>query len=118
MRGLFGEHSRRSRTISSVASRSRESMCSLCGALGRGPAWERAGELGASARWQLWREAAGTAREMTALLAPTSIRVTASADHGFIVSFPTGGAEMARSLAEIWHLLDRRRIAVPDLLDA
>ena len=93
-------------------------MCSLCGALGRGLAWEQEGDLGASARWELWREAAATAREVTALLAPTRVRVNASADHGFIVLFPTGGAEMARSLAEIWHLLDRRRIALPDLLDA
>jgi hypothetical protein len=93
-------------------------MCSLCGALGRGPSWEQEGELGASARWQLRREAAEAAREMTALLAPTRVRVTASADHGFIVSRPTGGADMARSLAEVWHLLERRRVAVPDLLEA
>ena len=93
-------------------------MCSFCGALGRGLAWEQEGDLGASARWQLWREAAETAREMTALLASTRVRVDASANHGFVVSFPTGGAEMARSLAEIWHILDRRRITLPDLLDA
>lgn len=74
--------------------------------------------MGAAARWQLPREAVETAREMTAFLAPTRVRVTASADHGFIVSMPTGGAELVLSLAEIWHLLDRRGISVPDLLDA
>ena len=51
------------------------------------------------------------------LLAPTRVRVTAHPDHGFIVSLPTGGAELVRSLAEIWHVLDRRRVSVPDLLD-
>jgi hypothetical protein len=54
---------------------------------------------------------------MTTLLATTRVRIAASPDHGFIVSLPTGGAEMARSLGEIWHLLDRRRIALPDLLE-
>jgi hypothetical protein len=85
-------------------------MCSLCGALGRGPSWEREGDFGASARWQLRREA------MHHLLAPSRIKVAANSDHGFVVSFPTGGVEIVKSLGEIWHLLSRRRIPLPDPL--
>ena len=91
-------------------------MCSLCGALGRGPSWEREGDFGASARWQLRREAMQTATQINHLLAPGRIRVAANSDHGFVVSFPTGGVEIVKSLGEIWHLLSRRRIALPDPL--
>jgi hypothetical protein len=92
-------------------------MCSLCGALGNGPAWEQAGELGASARWQLHREAVKTAEYVSVLLQPLRIKVKANPAHGFVVLFPTGGAESAASLGEIWHLLSRRRIPLPDPLD-
>ena len=91
-------------------------MCSLCSALGRGPSWEREGDFGASARWQLRREAMQTATQMNHLLAPSRIKVAANSDHGFVVSFPTGGVEIVKSLGEIWHLLSRRRIPLPDPL--
>jgi hypothetical protein len=93
-------------------------MCSLCGALGQGPSWEQEGRGGDETRWRLHREAAVTAAEVTRLLAPTRIKVTASAAFGFVVAFPTGGTEMVRSLGDLWHLLDRRRIAIADPLDA
>ena len=91
-------------------------MCSLCAALGRGPSWEQGGDLGQNGRWQLRREAMETAAAINDLLAPRRITVAANPDHGFVVSFPTGGAEIARSLGEIWHLLLRRRIALHDPL--
>ena len=91
-------------------------MCSLCGALGRGASWEQHGDLGESARWQLRREAIRTAAFVSEMLTSHRIKVTASADHGFLVSFPTGGAEMAGSLGEVWHVLSRRGIAIPDPL--
>jgi len=91
-------------------------MCSLCGALGRGPAWEQGGDLGANSRWQLRREAMETAAAVSDLLAPRRIRIAANPDHGFVVSFPTGGAEIVQSLGEIWHLLLRRKIPLPDPL--
>jgi hypothetical protein len=91
-------------------------MCSLCGALGRGPSWEQGGDLGANGRWQLRREAMETAAAVSGLLAQRRIMVKANPDHGFVVSFPTGGTEIAQSLGEIWHLLMRRRIPLPDPL--
>jgi hypothetical protein len=57
-----------------------------------------------------------TAARMSDLLAPSRIKIAANPDHGFVVSFPTGGAEIARSLGEIWHLLSRRDIPLPDPL--
>ncbi len=91
-------------------------MCSLCGAFGRGPSWEQRGDLGDSGRWQLRRETMETAAMLNDLLAPRRIRVAANPDHGFVVSFPTGGAEIVQSLGEVWHLLLRRRIPLPDPL--
>jgi hypothetical protein len=91
-------------------------MCSLCGALGKGPSWEQEGDLGESARWQLRREAMQTATKMNHLLAASRIKVVANSDHGFVVSLPTGGMEIAASLGEIWHLLSRRKIPLPDPL--
>jgi hypothetical protein len=57
-----------------------------------------------------------TATQMNHLLAPSRIKVAANSDHGFVVSFPTGGVEIVKSLGEIWHLLSRRRIPLPDPL--
>ena len=91
-------------------------MCSLCGALGQGPSWEQQGLAGDEARWRLQREAAATAAELTALLSPRRIRITASPAFGFIVAFPTGGSEMVAGLTEVWHLLRRRKIEIPDPL--
>lgn len=91
-------------------------MCSLCGALGRGSSWEQGGDLGANSRWQLRREAMETAAVVSDLLSSRRIRVKANPDHGFVVSFPTGGAEITQSLGEIWHLLARRKIPLPDPL--
>ena len=91
-------------------------MCSLCGALGRGHSWEQGGDLGANGRWQLRREAMETAAAVSDLLSSRRIRVAANPDHGFVVSFPTGGAEIVQSLGEIRHLLMRRRIPLPDPL--
>jgi hypothetical protein len=93
-------------------------MCSMCGAIGQGQAWEQQGQAGDDARWRLRREAAATAAELTALLSPRRIKVTASADFGFVVAFPTGGTEMVVGLAQLWHLLERRGIAIPDPLIA
>jgi hypothetical protein len=58
-----------------------------------------------------------TAEHVSLLLQPLRIKVKANSGHGFVVSFPTGGAETATSLGEIWHLLSRRRISLPDPLD-
>ncbi len=93
-------------------------MCSLCGALGQGPSWEQQGQDGDEARWRLRREASATATELSALLLPRRIKVTASPYFGFAVAFPTGGTEMVAGLAQIWHLLQRRGIEIPDPLDA
>ena len=93
-------------------------MCSLCGALGQGPSWEQHGLMGDEARWRLRREATATAAELTALLSPQRIKVTASPEFGFIVAFPTGGTEMVAGLAQVWHLLNRRKIEIPDPLAA
>ena len=92
-------------------------MCSLCGALGQGPSWEQQGLAGEEARWRLRREAAATAAELTALLSPRRIKITANPDFGFLVAFPTGGTEMVTGLAQVWHLLNRRKIEIPDPLD-
>ena len=92
-------------------------MCSLCGALGQGPSWEHEGLSGDEARWRRHREATATASELTRLLAPARVRVTASPDFGFRVDFPTGRTEMVASLTQAWHLLDRRNVAIPDPLD-
>ena len=93
-------------------------MCSLCGALGQGPSWEQHGPAADEARWRLRREAAATAAELTALLQPRRIKVTANPDFGFLVAFPTGGTEMVAGLAQVWHLLSRRKIEIPDPLAA
>lgn len=92
-------------------------MCSLCGALGQGPSWEQQGLAGEEARWRLRREAAATAAELTALLSPRRIKITASPEFGFVVAFPTGGTEMVAGLAQVWHLLNRRKIEIPDPLE-
>lgn len=91
-------------------------MCSLCGALGHGPSWEQEGRARAEARWRLHREAAATAAELTRLLAPDRIKVTAHPDFGFLVAFPTGRTEMVTGLVQVWHLLDRRNVSIPDPL--
>jgi hypothetical protein len=91
-------------------------MCSLCGALARGPFWEQAGDLGENRRWQLRREAMETAAAVSDLLATCRIKIAANPDHGLVVLFPTGGTEIVQSLGEIWHLLMRRRIPLPDPL--
>ena len=92
-------------------------MCSLCGALGQGPAWEQEGLAGSEMRWRLRREAATTAAELTKLLLERHIKITASSEFGFLVEFPTGGTEMVASLSHVWHLLERRKVAIPDPLD-
>jgi hypothetical protein len=84
--------------------------------LGRGLSWEQHGDLGDNGRWQLRREAMETAVALSDLLAPRRIKVAANPDHGFVVAFPTGGAEIVQSLGEIWHLLLRRKIPLPDPL--
>lgn len=91
-------------------------MCSLCGALGNGPSWEQEGLSGGEARWRLRREASATAAELTALFQASRIKVKANSDFGFLVTFPTGGTEIVGSLAEVWHLLQRRKVAIPDPL--
>ena len=91
-------------------------MCSLCGALGQGPSWEQEGLAGEEASWRLRREAVATATELTRLLAPGRIKVTANPSFGFVVAFPTGRTEMAASLTQVWHLLDRSKVAIPDPL--
>jgi hypothetical protein len=91
-------------------------MCSLCGALGRGHSWEQGGDLATNGRWQLRREAMETAAAVNELLRSRRIKVKANPDHGFVVTFPTGGAEIVQGLGEIWHLLMRRRIPLPDPL--
>jgi hypothetical protein len=93
-------------------------MCSLCGALGRKPAWEQEGLAGDEARWRGGREAAATAVEVTRLLSAARIKVTASPQFGFLVEFATGGTEMVTNLTELWHLLERRHVAIPDPLDS
>ena len=92
-------------------------MCGLCGALGQGPSWEQEGIAGGEARWRLRRQAAAVATELTALLASKRITVGANPDFGLIVSFPTGGTDIVKDLAEFWHLLQRRGVGIPDPLD-
>lgn len=92
-------------------------MCSLCGALGQGPSWEQDGLAGEEARWRLHREAVATATELTRLLTLGRIKVTANPDFGFVVAFPTGRTEMVASLTQVWHLLDRRKVEIPDPLE-
>jgi hypothetical protein len=91
-------------------------MCGLCGALGAGPAWEREGRAGDDARWRMHREALATAAQLTSLLAPHRIRITADPRSGFVVAFPTGRTATAASLTSVWHLLDRSKVPVPDPL--
>jgi hypothetical protein len=91
-------------------------MCSLCGALGQGAPREFEVLSGDEARWRRHREATATASELTRLLAPARVKVTASPDFGFCIAFPTGRVEMVASLTEAWHLLDRRNVAIPDPL--
>lgn len=92
-------------------------MCSLCGALGQGLSWEQAGAPdGADLRWRRRREAAATAAEVSRLLGASRVRVDAHPDFGFMVTLPTGGVELVKSLSEIWHLLDRLNYRVPDPL--
>jgi len=92
-------------------------MCGLCGALGQGPSWEQEGIAGGEARWRLRRQAAAVATELTSLLASKRITVGANPDFGLIVSFPTGGTDIVKDLAEFWHLLQRRGVGIPDPLD-
>jgi len=92
-------------------------MCSLCGALGQGPAWEQEGLVGSEMRWRLQREAAATAAELTTLLAESRIKVTANPHFGFLVEFPTGGTELVSSLMQLWHLLERRHVTIADPLE-
>jgi hypothetical protein len=92
-------------------------MCGLCGALGRGPSWEQEGIADSEARWRLRRQAAAVAAELSALLASKRIKVGANPDFGLLVSFPTGGTDIVNSLAEFWHLLQRRGVGIPDPLD-
>lgn len=89
-------------------------MCSLCGVLGYGPSWEQEGLTGTEARWKLRREATATALDVTRLLSCSRVKVTASSEFGFVVSFPTGGAQLVSSLSQVWHLLARRKIEIPD----
>jgi hypothetical protein len=91
-------------------------MCSLCGALGQGPAWEQDGVADGEARWQLRREAMATAGELTRVLRASRVRVTAHPDFGFVVAFPTGRTAMAAGLAQVWHLLESAKVAIPDPL--
>lgn len=91
-------------------------MCSLCGALGSGVSWEQDGPSPAERRTHRRREAAATAAELSRLLRPLRITVDAHPDFGFLVSFPTGGTQIAGGLAEVWHLLDGRGLAIPDPL--
>ena len=91
-------------------------MCSLCGALGQGPSWEQGGIAADEVRWRARREAVATAAELTRLLSPARIKVIASPYFGFVVAFPTGRSEMVASLTEVWHLLDRGKVAIPDPL--
>ena len=91
-------------------------MCSLCGALGQGPSWEQGGIAADEVRWRARREAVATATELTRLLSPARIKVSASPHFGFVVAFPTGRSEMVASLTEVWHLLDRSKVATPDPL--
>lgn len=92
-------------------------MCTLCGALGRGSSWEQT-SIGEDERWRSRQQAFATAAELSDLLAPARIRVRANPDFGFVVTFPTGASEIVTSLGEMWHLLGRREIAIPDPLDA
>ncbi|ANN78067.1 hypothetical protein [Bordetella flabilis] len=91
-------------------------MCSLCGALGPGISWEQNGLDTADAPLWRRREAAATARELSRLLRPLRVTVDAHPDFGFLISFPTGGSQIANGLADIWHVLDSRGLDIPDPL--
>lgn len=70
---------------------------------------------GEGERWRSRQQAFTTAAELTKLLAPR-VRVRASPDFGFIVTFSTGASEIVSSLGEVWHLLSRRGVTIPDPL--
>ena len=91
-------------------------MCSLCAAFGQGPAWEQGGIAGQRARSQMHLEAAATADTLTSLFFKCRIKVRVNPRFGYLVDFPTGGTEIVPSLAQFWHLLQRRGIAIPDPL--
>jgi hypothetical protein len=91
-------------------------MCGLCGVLGRGLSWEQQLQLGESARWQMRQHATQTARRLTTLLGAARVKVTVNTANAFVIAFPTGGVEVAASIAEVWHVLEKRRIVVPDPL--
>jgi hypothetical protein len=92
-------------------------MCGLCGVLGPGTAWERDGRSEVDVPWRLAREAQQTAAELTRLLRPSRVRVTATPRFGYSIAFPTGATELATGLAGVWHAIERRRLTLPDPLD-
>ncbi|HEV7718120.1 MAG TPA: hypothetical protein VGO70_03990 [Arsenicitalea sp.] len=93
-------------------------MCSLCGSLGQGPAWENEGAAAdPAARRRGLQDARQAATELTRLLAAQRVRVTANPDFGYLVHLPTGGIETASGIADVWHTLTAAGIAVPDVLD-
>ncbi len=91
-------------------------MCSLCGLIGQGPSWEQEGRNGDDGRWRLGREAIEIAAELTRLLFAQRIRITAVPSFGFVVRFPTGRTDLVQGLSSMWHLLDQRKVAIPDPL--
>ncbi len=91
-------------------------MCGLCGALGRVSSWEQCGEFGEAARWQLRRESVKVAARISDMLNARRIRVMAGRNGGFDIAFPTGRSEAAAGLGDVWHVLERRGIPVPDPL--
>jgi hypothetical protein len=93
-------------------------MCSLCGSLGIGPAWEQEGLAAGEVRWQLQRELAATAKEVTQVMRAQRIKLTASPQFGYLVEFPTGGSEVVSSLMELWHVIDRHAASAIDPFDA
>lgn len=93
-------------------------MCSLCGSLGQGPAWENDGAAAdGSTRWRLHQGAREAAAELSRLLAASRVRVSAHPDFGFLMQLPTGGLEIASGLADVWHKLGAAGIPVPDVLE-
>ncbi|HTJ57133.1 MAG TPA: hypothetical protein VL418_06155 [Devosiaceae bacterium] len=93
-------------------------MCSLCGSLGEGPAWENDGALAdRTARWRQHQSASATAVELSRLLSASRVRISAHADFGYLLQLPTGGMITASGLADVWHKLAAAGISVPDVLE-
>jgi hypothetical protein len=91
-------------------------MCGLCGALGPGLSWELEIHSPGDTHRDRALEAHASAAELTRLLWPLRIRVSARTGYGFAITFPTGGTELVTGMVGVWHAIERKRLELPDPL--